>query len=567
MSQHTTGRSRPAISGASSEADDARAGNIAAGRALSETIRTTLGPKGLDKMLVTSDGTVVVTNDGASILDRMDIDHPAARAIVETAEQQDRRAADGTTTAVMLAGELLAEAESLLERGLHPTNVVEGYAWAGSRAVESLAESALDVDPDDETRLREIARTVITGKWDEEATEFLAGLAVDTVRSTGASDRVDLETITRKTISGGSFYDSERIDGLLIDMESSSTDVVSPGALPRRIEGATVALVDDQLTIETATGTGTVTVDSPEQLAAFREYEDEIYEAYVGDIAATGADVVFCQKGIDDPVRAMLAREGILAVERTRQDELYKLARATGARYVASTDELTPAHAGEAAVVDRRPVGDREVTVVRADEDAEQVSLLLRGGTEHVAEETKRLLDDCIYVLKFAVERGRVVPGGGATETSLAGTLRTEAAALEGREQLAAEAFADALEVVPRTLAETAGLDPIDAVVELRARHHGGEATAGVAVTDGRIDDVLPRGVLEPLVVKERAITGAMEAATTLLRIDEVIPTSADEEETDDHDHGSGPGGLVESTEGYPWAVGHSMGHDHGHSH
>ncbi|AZH24536.1 thermosome subunit alpha [Haloplanus aerogenes] len=546
---------------------DAQSANISAGQALAELLRTTLGPKGLDKMLVGTDGKVVVTNDGASMLDRLDIDQPIARVLADVASQQADRVGDGTTTAVVVAGELLAAAEDLLDRGLHPTTIMDGYHHAVQRAVETLENDALVIDASDPERLREVARTVITGKWDASATAFLAARAVETVQAIRDGQTVDFAKITRKTAPGGSVFDTQVFDGLLIDMAESSTDVVSPDpGPPRRIEDATVALVDDQLTIETVTGQGAVTVDSPAQLDAFRAYEDEVYASQVDRIAGVGADVVFCQKSIDDRVRYLLAAEGILAVERTRQDELHKLGRATGARPVASVDELTTAETGQAGVVEQQTAGPHRFTVVRDAEGFDQASLLVRGGTEHVVEEVKRLLDDCFHVLRLVVEEGRVVPGGGATEAHLARVLRDDAASVPRRDQLAIEAFADALDVIPRTLAETAGLDPVDTLLELRTRHHRGERRAGLALDTGTVTDVVDRGVVEPAAVKQRALRSAAEAANLVLRIDDVAAAaSPDGDGHGETDHAHGPGELVESTEGYPWAVGHSMSHDHDH--
>lgn len=546
------------------EGRDAQSINISAGRAVAEVVRTTLGPRGLDKMLVGSDGKVVVTNDGASILDRMDIDHPIGRLVVTVATQQDERAGDGTTTAVMLAGELLAQAEELLERGVHPTTITEGYHQATQRAIETLHRNAVRIDIDDPDRLREVARTVITGKWDAEATTFLAERAVETVRAITNDGHVDFERITRKAAAGGSHFDSLVVEGLIIDTESSSTDVVSRETeLPSRIEKATVALVDDQLTIETATGQGTVNLDTTEQLEDFKQYEDDVYSTQVARIANSGADVVFCQKSIDDPVRSLLADEGILAVERTRQDEIHKLGRATAAKPVATVDELTPGHAGSAGVVERREVGSHQFVFVTGCEDFDQVSLLLRGGTEHVVEETKRMLDDCFHVLKHTIEEGRVVPGGGAAEVHLSRDLRDYASEIPRREQLAIEAFAAAIETIPRTLAESAGFDPVDSLLKLRTRHRDGQITTGLVLDTGDVDDMIACGVLEPLSVKRRAIHSATETANMILRVDDVIAASTERADGADDDHDHGGGEPVGSPEGYPWAIGHSMSHDH----
>lgn len=545
------------------EGGDARADNVAAAKALSETIRTTLGPKGLDKLLVSTDGKVVVTNDGASIVDRMEITHPAAQSIVEVARQQDSRIGDGTTTAIVLAGALLEEAETLLENGVHETTIARGYTLAGEHVRDTLPELTIPVEPDDSARLRAVSRTAITGKWDGSASAFLAEQTVAAVQSIERDGSVELKRITRKAIPGSSYYDSELIEGLVIDMESSSTTPVSlDPRLPRVFDEATVALIDDQLTIETATGQGAVSLESPEELHELKGYEREVYERYVERIVAAGADVVFCQQSIDDTVRYLLTRAGVLAVERTRRDELEKLGRATGAYPVGTVDDLTAAETGRARRVERRDLGATEIAIVDGGMGVDQVSLLLRGGTQQVADEAKRVVDGCLYVLSHAIEDGALVPGGGATEIALASDLREYAATVAGKEQLAIESFADALEVIPRTLAASAGLDPIDVIVELRANHHDGDHTSGLRLEgeSGRIGDVVDGGVLEPLAVTQRAIVSAAEAANVIVRVDEVLAVSRDEDDhghAHDHDHDHGPGGMVESTDGYPWAIGH----------
>ncbi|KDE58285.1 thermosome subunit 1 [Halostagnicola sp. A56] len=534
--------------------------NMSAGRQLAETVRTTLGPKGLDKMLITSDGKVVVTNDGASILDRIDISHPVAELIVNVAEQQDSKVGDGTTTAVLLAGELLSEAETLLERGVHPTTVARGYHLAAAHAIDVLSEQTVSINFSDDERLREIARTVVTGKWDDSGTDFLADKAVETVRSIERDGRVGFERVTRKTISGGSFYDSEVLNGLVIDMNESSADVVSPEtSLPKRYDGATVALIDEELSIDTAEGIGAVDLTSYEDYEALQEYERDVYETYAEAITSVGADVVFCQQSIDEPVRYSLAESDVLSVERTRRDELHKLARATGAQPV-PIDDLSTATVGEAKTVNRRPVGPTEITIVSGFDEFKQVSVLFRGGTEHVADETKRMLDNCFYALKLSLEDEAVVPGGGATEVELAQELREFATGRAGKEQLAVEAFADALETIPKTLAESGGMDPIDSLLELRAAHHEGAYTTGIDLRAQSVTDVSDRGVLEPLYIKRHAISSAAEAANMIVRVDDNVPVTGDHGDHE-HDHDHGPGGVVHSTEGYPWAVGHSMGH------
>lgn len=533
--------------------------NVRAGQLLADTIRTTLGPKGLDKMLVTAEGRVVVTNDGASILDRMELAHPVATIILAVAEQQDRKAGDGTTSAVLLAGELLGAAESLREKGVHPTKIAEGYQIAAARAKPIVEDLSVAGVRDTDDRLEDVARTVITGKWGPTAADFLAALAVETVRKIERDERVAFERITRKTLPGGSFYDSAVVDGLVVDLEESSTTLALPeDRLQSAHRDATVALVDEALDIDRATGMGTVTLESHADYRAFTDYERQVYDAYVDTLVDLGVDVVFCQQSIDKPVRYRLADEGILAVERTRRDELEKLARATGARPV-TVGSLSPSTVGQATGVRRRTAGPTDVVVVSGYEGFDQVTLLARGGTEHVAAETRRMLDDCFHVLKFAIEDGDLLPGGGATEMELARRLRSDACRRDGKEQLAIEAFADALETVPETLARTAGMDPIDALVALRAAHNDEWATAGLDLDAKSVADVVDRGVLEPLHVKWRAISGAAEAASTVVRIDDTIPITRDEPE-EGHEEGHDHGGLAHSTEGYPWAIGHSMG-------
>jgi len=542
---------------------DVREANFRAGEQLADIIRTTLGPKGLDKLLVT-DGKLIVTNDGASILDRLAIEHPAAKLVVEVAQQQETRAGDGTTSAVLLAGALLSEAQSLREQGVHPTKITEGYHLAATHVTETLPDLTVPVDTDDDGTLRDIARTVVTGKWDSSGTDFLAKRAVEAIRAIEGDNRVEFEKITRKTMPGGSFYDSEIIDGLVIDMEESSTDIVSPDEqLPSSYTDATVALVDEELSTDEPTGIGAVNPDDYDDVEAFRAYEDEVYEQYAEAITEVGADIVFCQQSIDDPVRYQLADEGILAVERTRRDELNKLARATGAQPV-TVNNLAPATVGYASTVERRSVGTTDVTVVSGFEEFDQVSLLFRGGTKRIAEETQRKLDDCFYVLKLAIEDGMLLPGGGATEVALARELRSTAPTHPGKEQLAIEAVADALETIPRTLAKSAGMDPVNALIDLRNAHSDGSVTAGLDLEQLAVTDMATKGVLEPLHVKRAALTSSVDAASVVVRVDDAVSVSDDNENGHDHeDHDHGPGDLVPSTDGYPWALGHSMGHDH----
>ncbi|WP_458210208.1 thermosome subunit alpha [Haladaptatus sp. NG-SE-30] len=560
MSDPAGNRSLSAVRSAPVErlrGDDARNTNIAAGKALAETIRTTLGPKGMDKMLVGASGTVVITNDGASILDRMDIEHPAAEMIVEVAASQGTKAGDGTTTAVLLTGELLKQAEQLLENGLHPSSVTKGYRRASQKAFDELDAMSLDISLADESGLRDVAATSVTGKWDADAAEVFADLAVGAIRAIEDGGMVDLSKVTLRPVAGAGITHSSLVSGIAIDIGSSSTSIEGKTLdIPRRIEGAQLALIDTELTVDEANAVENVTVDSPETMEALRRFEHDAYAAQVREIIDAGADVVVCQKSIDDAFRNQLAREGILAIERTRQDELYKLADVTGGKLVTSVDELSPVEIGYADEVERRTIAGTHLLIVTEDANSQHVSVLLRGGTQHVVDEMKRIIEDCLYVTTLAIEDSDVLPGGGATEIHLAKELREYADSLDSREQLAVHAFADALEAIPRTLATTAGLDPIDTLVELRANHHDGKQNVGLDVTNGRPKNMLTNGVLEPAAVKRHAIANAEEAANMLLRIDDVIAATRDADESD-HEHDHGHTTHEHGSGGYPWAIGH----------
>lgn len=537
---------------------DAKKMNVSAGKALADAIRTTLGPNGMNKMLVSSTGKIVVTNDGASILDRMDIDHPTGKMIVEIAKNQENRSGDGTTTAVILTGQFLREAERLLEQDVHPTSIIIGYQQATKYAVERLETRAIEVDQENSAQLIDIGKTAVTGQWDEQSAQHFAELAVDTVRAV-SDDGVDLhDNITLQTVIGSSLADSELVKGLVIDMESSSTSLETFDThLPRRIKNAKIVLVDDQLTIDKDDAVPYISVDDPGKRSALLELEDEIYTEQVERIAQTGADVVFCQRSIDDTMYHLFARNGILAIERTRQDEMHKLARATGARLVMSADELTEEDVGHAGIVERRTLAGNELTFVSECSNSQQYSVLLRGGSAHVVEETKRIMENCLEVVALAVEKESVVPGGGAIEAGLSSDLRDYATSIRGREQLAAEALADALEVIPRTLAENAGLDPLDTLMELRSRHSKGHDNAGLNGKTKTITDMMAEGVIEPVAIKRQAIESAQEVASMLIRIDDIVAAAPSDDEEEDHDHDHELHGL-RSTDSYPWMVGHA---------
>lgn len=512
-------------------------------------------------MLVNSDGKIVVTNDGASVLDRMDIDHPTANVMVEVAKNQGRRSGDGTTTTVLLTGQLLRAAEQLMEQHVHPTSIITGFRRATERTIEGLEARAIEVESKDRDQLVDIAKTSVTGRWDEQSAQHFAELAVDTLRAVEGNDADLHETIILQTVIGGALADSELVKGLVIDMESSSTSVEMLDAdLPRRIRNATIVLIDDQLTIDRGNAVSHITVDDPDVRHGLLEFEDEVYAEQVEQIARSGADVVFCQKSIDEAVYHRFAREGILAIERTRQDEMHKLARATGGQLVMSPSELEAKDIGRAGLVERRRIAGNELTFISEGAHSRQYSLLLRGGTPHVLEETKRVMENCLEVVSMGVNDGYVVPGGGATEVGLARDLRDYGRGIGGKEQLAVEAFADALEVVPGTLAQNAGLDPIDSLMELRSRHHGGESNAGLNGKKGTIGDMVAEGVIEPVAIKRQSIESAQEVASMLIRIDDIIAAAptGDEEEEHEHEHEDGLHGLRSGGEGFPWMVGHA---------
>ncbi len=508
---------------------DAQRLNILAARIVAETVRTTLGPKGMDKMLVDSLGDIVISNDGATILDEMDIQHPAAKMMVEVAKTQDKEAGDGTTTAVVIAGELLRKAEELLDQNIHPSIIVKGYTMAAEKAQEILDSIARDVDVNDKETLLKAAVTAMTGKAAEEEREYLAKLAVEAVEQVAekVSDKyhVDIDNIKLEKKEGGSVRDTQLIKGVVIDKER-----VHPG-MPKRVENAKIALINDAIEVKETETDAEIRITSPEQLQAFLEQEERMLKEMVDKIVATGANVVFCQKGIDDLAQHYLAKAGILAVRRVKKSDMEKLAKATGAKIVTNIRDLTPDDLGYAEAVEERKVAGENMIFVEGCKNPKAVTILIRGGTEHVVDEVERAMEDAIKVVKDIVEDGKIVAGGGASEIELSVKLDEYAKEVGGKEQLAIEAFAEALKVIPRTLAENAGLDPIETLVKVIAAHKEKGPTIGVDVFAGEPADMLERGVIEPARVKKQAIKSASEAAVMILRIDDVIAASKLEKE------------------------------------
>jgi thermosome len=515
---------------------DAQNYNIQAAQAVAQSVRTTLGPKGMDKMLVDSMGDVTITNDGVTILKEMDIDNPTAEMIVEVAETQEDEAGDGTTTAVAIAGELLKNAEDLLDQDIHPTAIIKGFHMASGEARDEVDDIAREVDPEDEDLLRSVAETSMTGKGTDLNKEFLAELIVDGVKQVTVENEegdyvVDLEFLEIESQTGRGVTESELLQGAVIDKDPVHDD------MPREVTDADVLLLNDPIEVEETEVDANVNIEDPDQLQSFLDSEEEQLKEMVDQIAATGADVVFCQKGIDDLAQHYLAKEGILAVRRAKKSDLQFLQEVLGATKVSDLDSVTEEHLGHGDVVRSE---DDEMFYVTGD-DAHGVTLLLRGSTDHVVDELERGVDDALEVVAQAISDGRVLAGGGAIETELASQLRDYADGVEGREQLAVEAFADAVELVPRVLAENAGLDPIDTLVDLRAAHEGGDVTAGLDVFTGDIEDTYEAGVVEPAHAKEQALGSAAEAANLVLKIDDII--SAGDLSTDKGDDEGGPGG------------------------
>jgi thermosome len=504
---------------------DAKRNNINAAKAISDAVRSTLGPRGMDKMLVDSMGDVVITNDGVTILKEIDVEHPAAKMIIEAAKTQDDECKDGTTTAVVLAGEFLKRSEELLDQNVHPTIINGGFRMAADKAVEVLNQVAETVSISDHDRLRHIAMTSMTGKTAEAIREHLADITVAAILAVKEEENgkfnVDLDNIKLEKRQGGTIKDTEMIEGILIDKERVHT------GMPKVVKDAKIALINSALEIKKTEVDAKIQITSPTQLQDFLAEEEKMLKTMVTKIKESGATVVFCQKGIDDLAQHYLSKEGIFAIRRAKKSDMDKLAKATGARVVTNLDDLTADDLGFAGRVDEKKIANDEMTYVTGCKDAKAISILIRGGTEHVVDEIERNLHDALGVTGLVVEDGRVVAGGGATAIQIAQNLRDFATTVGGREQLAIEAFATAIEIIPRTLAENAGLDPINTLINLRKAHKKGEITAGLNVWDGKVVDMKDKNVVEPLRVIAQAIQGATDTAVMILRIDDVIASKS----------------------------------------
>ena len=506
--QRTTGR-------------NAQRNNILAAKLVGETVRTTLGPKGMDKMIVDSMGDIIVTNDGVTILEEMQIEHPAAKMLVEVAKTQEAEIGDGTTTAVVLAGELLKQAEVLLEQNVHPTVIAKGYRMATDKAQELLNDMAETITDKDDSILRKIATTAITGKGAESSKEKLADIAVTAVKK--VMDTVegklvfDKENIKLEKKVGGSVEDTELIDGIVLEKEA-----VHPG-MPKNTHNAKIALIDVSLEIKDTEIDAKIEITDPRQMQSFLDQEEKMLKDMVEKIAKSGANVVFCQKGIDDIVQHFLSKKGIYAARRVKKSDMEALQRATGALIVSNLDDLSEKDLGKSGEVKEIKMGDEELTFVTGCKNPKSVTILIKGGTTHIVDEAKRAMTDAIGDVAVALKSKKVVGGAGAVEVELAKGLRKFSNSLSGREQLAVNAFANAVEIIPRTLAENAGLDPIDILTELKAAHDKGQKWAGIDVFQGKVTDSWKAGVLEPLKIKTQAVSSASEVAQMILRIDDVI--------------------------------------------
>jgi thermosome len=492
-----------------------------AARTIAEAVKSSLGPKGMDKMLVDSSGDVTITSDGRTILDKMDIDHPAAKMMVEVAKTQDAEVGDGTTTAVILAGDLLGKAEDLIDKGVHPTVIVEGYIKAADKALETLENIAISVKPEEKGFLKKVAATSMASKLVAEKKEQLAEIAVEAVLSVaqkvGEDYLVDLDDVTIEKKPGESLTETRLIEGLVLDKE-----VVHSG-MPKRVEKAKIALLESALEIKKTEFDTKINIELPEQMQSFLREEEGMLKAMVEKIVATEANVVICQKGIDDMAQHFLARAGVLVVQRVKESDIKKLAMATGGKPVTNLEDLSKSDLGYAELVEERKIGNDKMTFIEGCKNPRSVAILIRAGTERFLDEAERSVHDALCVVRDVVQEPKIVAGGGSPEMEIAKALGAYAQSLPGREQLAVQSFGEAVETVPLTLSENAGLDPIDILSELRARHAEGEKWAGVDVFEGKIKDMRDLEVYEPLAVKKQTIKSATEAATMILRIDDVI--------------------------------------------
>ena len=517
---------------------DAQRNNILAARMVAEVVKTTLGPKGMDKMLVSPTNDIVVTNDGVTILDEMQIEHPAAKMMVEIARTQESEVGDGTTTAVMIAGKLLENAEKLLDKKIHPTVITKGYRIAAERTQEILKEISLKISQNDEEILKQIAMTAMTGKGAEDSREKFAEIIVKAVKQIQIGENIDINNIKIEKSKGESIKDTELISGIVLDKERISAD------MPSRINDTKIALVDFPLEVKNPEIDTKVSISSPEQLQSFIDQEERTIKEMIEKVKMSGANVVFCQKGIDDFAQYLLSKENVYACRRVAKSDMEKIAKATGGKIVSNLGELNSSELGHAEIVEEVKHGEDSLTYIKGCQNPKAVTILIHGGTDHVIDEIGRAIKDGLGDVISSLKTGLVVPGGGAIEVELARRLRHFGQSLSGREQLAVEEFASALEFIPTTLAENAGMDPIDVLTEMKSKHESGDKNTGLNLFTNKIENVLEARIIEPYKIKSQAITSASEVAIMILRIDDVIAST-------DKGGGGMPGGMPPGMGGY----------------
>ncbi len=520
--------------------NDAQRNNISAAKLVSELVRTSLGPRGMDKMLVDTLGDVTITNDGATILKEIDIQHPAAKMMVEISKTTDNEVGDGTTSTVVLAGSLLENAESLITKNVHPTVVVDGFKKASEKAIDLLRQAATSIDPKDKTYLKKVAITTLASKLVSSNAEELANIVVDAVlavaEKAGDKYKVDIDNIKVEKKSGGSIRDTKLINGIVLDKE------IVHGGMPKRIENAKIALINAPLEIEKTEFDAKININSPEQMQQFIDEENKMLKKMTDKIAQSGANVVLCQKGIDDMAQHYLQKAGMLAVRRIKESDMTKLSKATGARIVTNINELSSNDLGTANLAEERLVETEKWVFIEGCKNPKAVTILVRGGSQRIADEAERSVHDALMAVKDVVVYPKILVGGGAPEAYTSHKLREWANSLEGRAQLAAQRFADSIETLPLVLAENTGMDPLDTQVELRSKSSTGKASFGVDVENAGIGDLSTKGIYEPLAVKEQVINAATEAACMILRIDDVIAASKPRDMPKPGGHGM-PGG------------------------
>ena len=500
---------------------EAMHGNITAAKVVAESVRSSLGPKGMDKMLVDSFGDITITSDGRTVLDEMDIQHPAAKMLVEVAKAQDNEAGDGTTSVVIIAGELLNRAEELIDKNVHPTTIIDGYRKAAEKALEVLDKIAITIDPSSSEYMKKVATTSMGSKIVADQKELLADLAVKAMKKVAEKDgqiwKVDIDDVKVEKKTGESLSDTSLISGIVLDKE-----IVHSG-MPKRMEKAKIALLDASLENEKTEFDAKLNIETPDQIEAFLSQEEAMLRDMAEKITKSGANVVICQKGIDDMAQHFLSRKGVIAIRRAKKSDMEKLAKATGGKIVTKLDEIKASDLGYAELVEERRIGDDKMTFVEGCKNPHAVTILIRGGSERLTAEAERSLHDALCVIRDIIQEPRVVAGGSAPELEMSKTLRKYAETLPGKEQLAAKVFAECLESIAVTLAENAGLQPIDVLSELRSRHDSGETWAGIEVLEGKVQDMSKIGIFEPLTVKKQIIKSASEAATMILKIDDII--------------------------------------------